>query len=131
MASFMKNSDLHRMREQIRIKYANAEYIQWGKMVRLNEYPEYIYKEIGREVNIVIRYIEDIDVMFSESNEFTDIEILYTLNYLRALFSGTMNPTPDEMIKNTYYLTSKLSELKSWYQRLNSNLDTLLEDNKK
>jgi len=53
----------------------------------LNEYPDFIYKEIGRELNIVIRYIEDLDVIFTETDELTEIEVIYTINYLKSLFS--------------------------------------------
>lgn len=131
MANFMKNSELHEFREQLRIKYGNKSFIQWGELKSLNEYPDFIYKEIGRELNIVIRYIEDLDVIFTETDELTEIEVIYTINYLKSLFSWTLNPIPDQMIKDTYYLVSKLTELKSWYKRLNSNLDHHLENLKK
>lgn len=131
MASFMKNSELHQLREQIRIKYGNMPFLQWGELKSLNEYPEYIYKEIGREVNIVIRYIEDLDVVFSETEEFTEWHKTDTLIYLNNLFSSSIDPIPTQLIKDTYYLVSTLTEIKAWYKRLNSNLDTLLENVKK
>ena len=131
MANFMKNSELNKFRENLRIKYGNKSFIQWGKMKSLNEYPEFIYKEIGRELNIVIRYLEDLDAIFTETDELTDVEVIYTVNYLNSLFWWNMNPMPDEMIKDTYYLVSKLTELRAWYKRLNSNLDHHLENLKK
>ena len=117
----MKNSWLEKIITKLKIVYWNQAYESSGKMVYANIFSPEIYKEIWRELNILVRYIEDMDAIFL-AGEIPEKLQSVVVDNLNKIINETKEDVKFDIRIPEGFIKSKMVEFKGWYTSLNDKL---------